>query len=235
MDSLRELTFTAPGKLAEPPAPAATFEPETSGFLQPLAVHNLRVTGRLPAISFEVPPGNLVAVAGPTGAGKTTLLRALLGLEPEAQGEMRFGTRSLLHTSVGPAARPFAWVPQDAPIISGSLEDNFHVAGVNRESGLAGLALIGASDLTDGIASVKLGANGRDLSGGERRWIALARALATRMPVVLLDEPTVGLDPVSKQRVIDALIRLRGQRSLLCVSHDPDVIAVADSVIRVDA
>jgi len=197
-----------------------------------LTVHDLRVDGRLPPISFEVPPGALVAVAGPTGAGKSTLIRALLGLEPEAQGELRFGTRSLLHTPVGPAARPFAWVPQDAPIISGSLEDNFHVAAVNRENGLAALTDIGGSDLISHIASVKLGASGRDLSGGERRWIGLARALATRLPVVLLDEPTTGLDPVSKQRVIDALIRLRGQRSLLCVSHDPDVIAVADQVVR---
>jgi len=74
---------------------------------------------------------------------------------------------------------------------------------------------------------------GRDLSGGERRWIALARALATQLPVLLLDEPTVGLDPIAKGRVIDALVRLRGKRSMVCVSHDPDVLAAADSVVGV--
>jgi ABC-type transport system involved in cytochrome bd biosynthesis fused ATPase/permease subunit len=126
-------------------------------------------------------------------------------------------------------------VPQDAPVISGTLEENFALAGVNRANGNAELSAIGASDLRDGISNVKLGAGGRPLSGGERRWIALARALATREPVLLLDEPSVGLDHESKTRVLTMLKSLRGQRTLVIVTHDRDVEQIADQVVRLSA
>ncbi len=232
--ALEEIARTLPSEPPSSPAPSQLAPPHDSpAELQKLVVQELRVEGRLSPVSFQVNPGAFVVVAGPTGAGKTTLLRSLLGLEPDAEGSITFGARSLEGVAVGPTARPFAWVPQDAPVISGSLDDNFRVAGADQVSGMAGLALLGASDLTEAIADVKVGAMGRDLSGGERRWIALARALATRLPVLLLDEPTVGLDPIAKGRVIDALVRLRGKRSMVCVSHDPDVLAAADSVVGV--
>lgn len=207
--------------------PVARSAPEPAA----LQVESLRIEGRTPPVTFRAEPGSIVAITGPTGAGKTTLIRAMLGLEPEAVGEVRFGGRLLAAGQVGPTHRPFAWVPQDAPVISGTLEDNFALAGVSRESGEAELSGIGASDLRDGIANVKLGAGGRALSGGERRWISLARALATREPVLLLDEPSVGLDRDSKTRVLDMLRALRGHRTLVIVTHDRDVEQIADQVV----
>jgi ABC-type multidrug transport system fused ATPase/permease subunit len=223
--SLSEVTRGAP----EADGAEVPQRPEQAPAL--LEVQDLGIPGRTKGVTFQAQSGSIVAVTGPTGVGKTSLLRAMLGLEQDAAGAVYFGGRLLAAGQIGPAERPFAWVPQDAPVISGTLEDNFALAGVNRTDGEAGLLGIGASDLRDGIANVKLGAGGRPLSGGERRWIALARALATREPVLLLDEPSVGLDRTSKARMLEMLRSLRGRRTLVIVTHDRDVEQIADQVV----
>ena len=95
------------------------------------------------------------------------------------------------------------------------------------------LRAIGATRLLDTCEGAELGAAGRSVSGGERKWIALARALATGLPVLLLDEPTAGLDRAAQGRVLDALARLRGERTIILVSHQAEVVALADRVVEV--
>jgi ABC-type transport system involved in cytochrome bd biosynthesis fused ATPase/permease subunit len=198
-----------------------------------LRIDRLHVPGKSPQISFDLAHGRMIALAGPTGAGKTTLLRALLGLEPSADGLVSVNGQSLHPGQVGPDFRPFAWVPQDAPVVSGSLEDNFHIAGATVDDALEKLESLGARDLDRSIGEGKLGIAGRALSGGERRWISLARALATGLPVLLLDEPTVGLDGEARDAVLGMLERTKGRRSLVVASHDDDVLALADEIVAV--
>jgi ABC-type multidrug transport system fused ATPase/permease subunit len=195
---------------------------------------------RLQSMSFSAEPGEIVAVVGATGAGKTTLLRALLGLEPSASGSVLYGPDELTKRGVGPTERPFAWVPQDAPILAGTLDDNVLVnAGLPgapdvERRGLVSYLLrhIGAERLTLECAGQELGAVGRPVSGGERKWICLARALATALPVLLLDEPTAGLDPESERRLLQALDRLRTERTIVLVTHHAEPLKVADRVVR---
>src|SRR5262249_13314833 len=95
-----------------------------------LEVHGLSVTREgwsTPSTTLCADPGELVALVGPTGSGKTTLLRALLGLEPGVSGAIRYGDRDLTLAGVGPLERPFAWVPQESAIISGTLQDNIAI------------------------------------------------------------------------------------------------------------
>jgi ABC-type multidrug transport system fused ATPase/permease subunit len=188
---------------------------------------------RGPRTSLRVAPGEIVCVLGPTGSGKTTLLRALLGLEA-ATGELGYADRDLTQAEVGPAARPFAWVPQDAPLVTGTIAQN--VALFAGEPGAAERALsaIGASALL-ARAHDLVGPGGRALSGGERRQIAIARALASGLPVLLLDEPTEGLDPRAEAEVLRALEALRGKRSLVVVTHRPGVAAIAERRIVLGA
>jgi ABC-type transport system involved in cytochrome bd biosynthesis fused ATPase/permease subunit len=73
------------------------------------------------------------------------------------------------------------------------------------------------------------------VSGGERQWIALARAIATGQPILLLDEPTSGLDAEAQRRVLEAVACLRGRRTVLLVTHRVEPLGVADLVVRLDA
>jgi ABC-type transport system involved in cytochrome bd biosynthesis fused ATPase/permease subunit len=93
------------------------------------------------------------------------------------------------------------------------------------------LAELGVGDLGEAFGAAVLDTE-RRASGGERQWIAVARALATGLPVLLLDEPTSALDPGSQERMLGALARLRGKRTVLLVTHRPEPLAIADVVLH---
>ncbi|HEX4477132.1 MAG TPA: AAA family ATPase, partial [Polyangiaceae bacterium] len=143
----------------------------------------------------------------------------------------------------GPSERPFAWVPQDAPLVTGSVADNVLLLGGSDATARAalddvGAGRLGASDHDARDANHRgderdvIGPGGRPLSGGERRLLSLARALASSLPVLLLDEPTEGLDPDATRSVLAALARLRGRRSIVIATHREEVLPLADRVVR---
>lgn len=187
--------------------------------------------GTCAPLSVSIDGGAIAVLSGPTGIGKTSLLRTLLGLERAAGGEIVFDGRSLTDAPAGPRSRPFTWVPQDAPLLADTLAANVGLGapGVDPVSALGDL---GAAQFARGLGGERIGAGGRSVSGGERQWIALARAIATRQPVLLLDEPTSGLDAGAQRAVLEAIGRMRGQRTVIIVTHRPEPLDIADLVVR---
>lgn len=217
-----------------PPADAPRSVPAADWPLASLAIDGLVTEhGTHGPLSLRVPAGSIVAIAGPTGIGKTSLFRVLLGLDAPRAGSVRFGDRDLTTRAVGPSERPFAWVPQEAPVIAATLGDNVMLGAKNDARASSLLAELGADELADAVGDATLGTE-RAVSGGERQWIAMARALATKLPVLLLDEPTSALDPDAQSIVLRAIERLRGKRTVIVVTHRPEPLAIADVVVRLE-
>jgi ABC-type multidrug transport system ATPase subunit len=173
----------------------------------------------LDGASLAVAPGEVVAVEGVSGSGKSTLLRALATLvEPDAGRVLLAGVDA--RTLAPPAYRTrVAYVAQDAPMLPGTVAANLAAGPALRGEAL------GADEVGALLAKVELpGARwpreARTLSGGERARVALARALANRPEVLLLDEPTASLDPATGARIV-ALVRALGGggTSIVTVTH----------------
>jgi ABC-type transport system involved in cytochrome bd biosynthesis fused ATPase/permease subunit len=200
--------------------------------LATLEVDGLRLArGLAQEVTATIPAGSILAIVGATGSGKTTLLRTLLGLEPARGGTLRYGGVRLEACASGPTSRPFAWVPQDAPLLADTLDANVALAPGSTDPALA-LEAIGATSLAERAGASLLGPAGRPLSGGERQRVSIARAVATRLPVLLLDEPTSGLDSAAQARVLQAIARLKGRRTVVLVTHREEPLSVADAVLR---
>jgi ABC-type transport system involved in cytochrome bd biosynthesis fused ATPase/permease subunit len=186
-------------------------------------------------LTLEVGAGEIAAIVGPTGVGKTSLLRGLLGLDQVGEGSVRWGAEEISGRGVGPSERPFAWVPQEAPVLAETLVANVMLgddAGKDREAARI-LEELGAEGLARSTGGARL-ATERVVSGGERQWIAVARAMATRLPVLLLDEPTSSLDAMAQARMLRAIAGLRGKRTVILVTHRTEPLAIADVVVRLD-
>lgn len=186
-------------------------------------------------LSFALRAGQTLAIVGPSGSGKTTLLRLLLGMAPLSAGRVWIDAAPL-DQSRGIAARA-AWIGQAPLIVRGTLRSNLLLAAP-AASPQAVLDAIERVGLGPTIARRRGGLDepiderGSGLSGGERRRIALARALLKPSSVWLLDEPTTHLDDASELALIDVVARVRASRTLLIATHSERLAALADVVIR---
>ena len=178
-------------------------------------------------------PGERLALVGPSGVGKTTLVETLLGLRRAVPGTAAIGGVDVAVMAKAQQRRQFAWVPQDAMLISGTVRDNLRLAAPDADdatlwAALHDAALDGRVQALPGGLDAWIGENGERLSGGERRRLALARAYCAEAPWLLLDEPSEGLDAGTEAVLaarLDARLRRTGQ-GLLLVSHRPAMVAL---------
>ncbi|MCD9143722.1 thiol reductant ABC exporter subunit CydD [Streptomyces albireticuli] len=199
--------------------------------------HPGRAEPSLPETSFEVRPGETVALVGPSGAGKSTLLDVLLGFARPTAGRVLVGGTDLSSLSPESWRDQVAWVPQRPRLFAGTVAENVRLARPDatddqvREALRAAGALDFVSMLHHGT-DTRLGEDGAGLSAGQRQRVALARAFLADRPVLLLDEPTANLDGETEAAVVDAVRRLAVGRTVLLVVHRPALLAVADRVVR---
>lgn len=178
----------------------------------------------LERLSFRVPAGETLVLAGPSGAGKTTVIEILLGFVRADSGRVTLNGADI--TTIVPAAlaRMTAWVGQRPMLFAGSLADNIRFA--RPEASDAEVAEAARNARLDAVAAplpagldTAIGEGGFGLSGGQAQRVAIARAFLKNAPLLLLDEPTAHLDPATETEVLDSLRRLALGRTVILASH----------------
>ena len=191
-------------------------------------------------VSFMLKSRQKVAIVGRSGSGKTTLVNLLTGLWPLQQGSITLGDQNSsqdLHSlSSDSRANVINILAQQHHIFDGTLSENLRYAKPNatKEEMLEAINLAQLepwfNELQEGLKT-RLGTGGRSVSQGQSRRIAIAQALLQNPAILVLDEPTEGLDNQSKQTVMNAIMHVMSDASVLTITHDPALLAQMDNII----
>ncbi len=188
---------------------------------------------------FTIAPGQKLAVVGASGAGKTTLTKLLLRFYDPDRGRVTLDGVDLRELSLADLRRNLAAVLQETLVFDGTVRDNILWGRPEaRERDVVAAAI--AADAHDFISALpdgydtRIGQRGRMLSGGQRQRLAIARAMIRNAPVLLLDEPTTGLDAGSAERVLTPLRRLMAGRTSLIISHNLLTVTDADQILYLE-
>ncbi|MBV7403673.1 cysteine/glutathione ABC transporter ATP-binding protein/permease CydC [Enterobacter sp. ENT03] len=196
-----------------------------------------QVQPALNAVSLNVTAGQRVAILGRTGCGKSTLLQVLTRAWDPQQGEILLNGQPLASFSEAALRAAISVVPQRVHLFSATLRDNLLLASpaATDEALATVLSQVGLEKLLadDGLNSW-LGEGGRQLSGGELRRLAIARALLHDAPLFLLDEPTEGLDATTESQILDLLIDVTKDKTVLMVTHRLRGLSQCDQIIVMD-
>ncbi|NCO21336.1 MAG: ATP-binding cassette domain-containing protein [Rhodobacterales bacterium] len=184
--------------------------------------------------SLHIRSGETVAVTGASGCGKSTLLLAIAGLHPVATGEIRIADIKLSDLPEADLRTHLTLLPQRSALMAGSVDQALRLAGPADDARL--WQVLGAVQLDKVIAAkgglgAQIGPRGEGLSGGEARRLALARALIRAPAVLLLDEPTEGLDDATAQAVLRGIRTILPDAAMLIAAHRPAETGFADQVI----
>jgi ATP-binding cassette subfamily B protein len=195
-----------------------------------------RDTLALGPVSFDVRPGERVALVGPSGAGKSTLFALLLRFYDPASGRVLIDGADIRHCEPRAVRRAIALVPQDPVIFATSVAENvrFGRPDATLEEVAAACAAAHALEFVERLPQgfhTDLGERGVKLSGGQRQRISIARAILADRPILLLDEATSSLDAESERKVGDALERLAAGRTTLVIAHRLATVRNADRIV----
>jgi len=190
----------------------------------------------LEGIRLDLPPRKKIAIVGPSGAGKTTLLNLLLRFWEYDRGSIELDGVDIRQFVPEDVRGLISLVSQSTYLFGATLRQNLLLARPGAQEGEL-VGVIGQVGLEGWFAQLPngldswLGEHGVQMSGGERQRLAIARAILHDRPILLLDEPTANLDAVSEQQIIELLMGVSKERSLLWVTHRLSGLEKMDEIL----
>jgi ATP-binding cassette subfamily B protein/ATP-binding cassette subfamily C protein LapB len=189
-------------------------------------------------ISFTVKPGEKVGIIGQTGAGKSTIQKLLCGLVMPDSGKIFLDSSDISTIHPVELRQNIALMPQEPYLFSGTLKENLELGGrISKEKMVEVLQQTGLDQLVRKSGSadmLNVGERGMNLSVGQRHLVALARALMSDAPVMILDEPTTGLDVGLEKRLVQHLDTTLKEKTLIVITHRFAALELVDRVIVVN-
>jgi ATP-binding cassette subfamily C protein len=190
-------------------------------------------------ISVKFLKGRITAIVGPSGSGKTTLVDMVTGLLRPHQGEVWIDDLPLDQVNLRSWRRMIGYIPQETILLHDTVLNNVTLGdpGLSAADVQEALRAAGASEFVNNMPQAMqsmVGERGGKLSGGQRQRIAIARALVHKPKLLILDEATTGLDPESEASVCKTLQQLRGELTILAISHQTALIEIADETYRIE-
>ncbi|MFB2581052.1 ABC transporter ATP-binding protein [Herbiconiux sp. P15] len=195
--------------------------------------------GVLHGVSFTAGRGKRTAIVGPSGAGKSTILALIERFYDPTSGSVRFGGVDVRELDRIDLRSQIGYVEQDAPVLAGTIRQNLLLASPDAtdEECVRVLHAVNLGEVLDrspeGL-SAAVGEDGVMLSGGERQRLAIARALLSAPPVLLLDESTSSLDGLNEQMLREAIDAVAENRSLIVIAHRLSTVVDSDQIVVVD-
>lgn len=188
-------------------------------------------------ISFEIQPGEIVAIIGPSAAGKSTLAKIMTGVWEASAGSVRLDGADVYRWNRNDFGNHVGYLPQGIELFGGSIKQNIArmEEEVNADAVVAAAKMSNAHDIIlnfpDGYET-DIGIGGANLSGGQKQRIGLARAFYGNPKLVILDEPNANLDVAGEEALSNALRHAKEQKiSVIVISHRPSVLTVVDKVL----
>lgn len=190
----------------------------------------------LNGLSFKLPRNKVYALVGPSGGGKSTVFKLILNFYSPQGGNIHFDGKSISNQEIKAIRNQIAYVPQDAYLFTGTIEDNIRYGrmGATHEEIIEAAKQANAHDFImelDRGYETQVGESGAQLSGGQRQRIAIARAILKDAPILLLDEATSALDSESEQLVQEALEKLMVNKTTLIIAHRLSTVEHADQIL----
>lgn len=190
-------------------------------------------------LSLTIPGGKITALIGKSGCGKSTLAQLIASLHSLESGHVLFGNYNQRDIALECLRQQIVLVPQEAHFWSRSILDNFRFSYpyISFEQIVFACQITGADEfinrLPDGYQTI-LGEFGANISGGQKQRLAIARAIVNNPPILILDESTSALDPVSEAQILENLFYYRQDKTNILISHRPSVINRADWIVLLD-
>lgn len=189
----------------------------------------------LASLNFQIPAHSTTLILGPSGSGKSTLLDLICKFNEPTSGSVEY-----LSTN-GEVMREFpelGFVSQRSSLFGDNLDENLLFASaepkLNSEIANEVIKKLNLEILRTGVSRKEIRSDGTNISGGERQRISMARVMYSDPKMVILDEPTSSLDPVNKQSIYDFLLAAHGNKTIIIVSHELDLLDYSDYVVRLE-